>query len=71
MIVSKRFILAIAALAMVLAAVGFAAAADDPLGGNYSILLKNRVTLTRDDSSGNTSSIYDLTDENTALVAEP
>ncbi|MDR2175608.1 MAG: hypothetical protein LBO82_06690, partial [Synergistaceae bacterium] len=70
--VFRRFLRGAAALAVVLAAGSSlgAAAADDPLRGNYSIILKDRVILTKDVTSGtDTSTHYSLTDTNAAPVA--
>ncbi|MDR2174865.1 MAG: hypothetical protein LBO82_02865, partial [Synergistaceae bacterium] len=59
--VFRRFLRVAAALAVVLAAGRLSAAADDPMGGNYSVLLKDRVILTKDllsVSSGTTTSTH-------------
>ncbi|MDR2175847.1 MAG: hypothetical protein LBO82_07915, partial [Synergistaceae bacterium] len=68
--VFRRFLRGAAVLAVVFAAGGFVEAADDPMGGNYSIILKDRVILTKDVTSGtDTSTHYSLTDTNAAPVA--
>ncbi|MDR2179670.1 MAG: hypothetical protein LBP21_05145, partial [Synergistaceae bacterium] len=70
--VSKRFILAVAALAMVLAAGNFAgvsAAADDPLAGNYSVMLKDRVVLTAVGANRTDASFYTATSKDANPVS--